>query len=50
MEQAPDKIAEYIHKNTEEYWGKSPLANSEAVNDWLFKAEQWVEFRDVEQD
>lgn len=46
MKQSPRAIADFLQKNTEDYWGKSALAQSETADDWFFKAEQWAEFRE----
>jgi len=33
-------------QNSAAEWAKSPLSSTEAANDWIFKTEQWVSFRD----
>jgi len=38
MQKSPTEIANFLKKNTEDFWGKSTLAKSETADDWLFKA------------
>ena len=46
MARTPQEITDFIKENTEEFWGKSPLANSEDLDNTLFQATQWTAFRD----
>ena len=45
MAQEPEKITEFIIKNSSSFWSSSPLQSSDDFNDTLFKATQWGEFR-----
>jgi hypothetical protein len=36
MARTPQEITDFIKENTEEFWGKSPLANSEDLDNTLF--------------
>ena len=46
MAGTPQQISDFIMQNTAAEWAKSPLSSTEAANDWIFKTEQWVSFRD----
>ena len=46
MSESPEYIAEFIMKNTKEYWGQSATEYEKSFTEELFKAQQWGEFRD----
>ena len=46
MAGTPQQISDFIMQNTAAEWAKSPLSSTEAANNWIFKTEQWVSFRD----
>lgn len=46
MNQSPEKIANFIAQNTEEYWNKSPVASADAMNQLTFSIEKWTGYRD----
>ena len=39
-------ITDFITGNNSEWWGKSPLATQQDLEQALFEATQWTEFRD----
>ena len=46
MSESPEYIAEFIMKNTKEYWGQSATEYEKSFTEELFKAQQWGEFRE----
>ena len=46
MARTPQEITDFIKENTKEFWGKSPLANAEDLDNTLSQATQWAAFRD----
>lgn len=46
MAQSPEYIAEFIMKNTEEHWGKSPTEFAQVNRETLFQAEWFKEISD----
>ena len=46
MKQDSQTITDFITNNNSEWWAKSPLATQQDLEQALFEATQWVEFRD----
>lgn len=45
MNESAAVIANFIHNGDSEFWAKSPLGSATALNETLFQAEQWEEYR-----
>jgi len=46
MQRSAADITSFIHNGDSGFWSKSPLASAKAMNETLFKADQWTEYRD----
>jgi len=46
MSHSAAQITSFIMNGNSEFWAKSPLGSANSTNETLFKAEQWVGFRE----
>lgn len=46
MVKSPQEIADFIKNNTEAFWGASPVKSAEDLDDVLYSAQKWQDYRD----
>lgn len=46
MVKSPQEIADFIKNNTEAFWGASPVKSAEDLDDVLYSAQKWQNYRD----
>ena len=47
MKGSPEEIADYIFQNDSQFWGESPTKQTQSYREALFKAQQFVTYRDT---